>query len=161
MRFNSIFVKKIITLLAVSIFGVSCYAENSQTVLNTKGYPACPSETFGLGLTYCKNMILDVNDLNRSDCKDLRNDSYNCGDCGSVCPDIPGFSNKADCISGKCELDCKIVLNSPFAKRCTSGEPVLFPTLFVCTDISHDNYNCGECGNICHDSKKCVEGKCR
>jgi hypothetical protein len=78
-------------------------------------------------------------------CADLKNDVFNCGRCGTVCPP-PGPDEYVACVAGTCVYDCV-----DGAVDCGDG---------TCTDLNSDPFNCGACGNVCPDDEVCVGGFC-
>ncbi len=80
-------------------------------------------------------------------CKNLQNDSKNCGKCGDVC--TAPQNGTSTCVSGK----CRIVCNSGYT-NCGG----------VCTNLQADPKNCGKCGDVCkapnNATASCPGGKC-
>jgi hypothetical protein len=92
--------------------------------------------------TYCTNFAR---------CLDLQSNLFACGSCTNTCP------NGWACVGGKCD-----------PSTCAAG---LVPCVgqdgqSVCTDFTHDNQNCGSCGNRCNLADSCQSpnsspgGKC-
>jgi hypothetical protein len=72
-------------------------------------------------------------------CRDLMNDQYNCGSCGSPCGD------GQVCFGGDCVTDC------PDGYTECSG---------VCRNLANDPSNCGTCGTLCAPGEVCLSGSC-
>jgi hypothetical protein len=105
---------------------------------NLKSNPncgACGNDCRVYGETCCGNY-----------CADLKNDAFNCGRCGAVCP-APGPHEYVACVSGQCVYDCV-----QGAEDCGDG---------TCTNLESDPDNCGACGNVCPESAPyCNGGEC-
>jgi hypothetical protein len=95
---------------------------------------ACGNNCREYGETCCGNY-----------CADLKNDVFNCGHCGTVCP-APGPYDFVACVGGQCVYDCV-----DGADECNGS----------CTSLDSDPDNCGACGNVCPDSAPvCLNGTC-
>jgi hypothetical protein len=81
-------------------------------------------------------------------CRDVGNDSANCGGCGIAC----GFG--ARCVAGSCvgTMACN---GGPV---CDAGQVCC---LDGCQDLRSDFRNCGGCGRTCAAGNVCVDGACR
>src|SRR5262245_11139685 len=78
-------------------------------------------------------------------CADLKTDAFNCGRCGTVCPE-PGPYEYVACVSGQCVYDCVYP-----ADDCSG----------TCTFLDSDPDNCGACGNVCPETAPyCNGGDC-
>lgn len=76
------------------------------------------------------------------ECINVQNHPANCGACGIWCNDF-GYL----CVNGACV--CKLD-----ADRC------VFEGADICTDLTRDWNNCGECGRPCPRGSECPHGQC-
>ncbi|HEY1087421.1 MAG TPA: kelch repeat-containing protein, partial [Archangium sp.] len=83
-------------------------------------------------------------------CKDLENDSKNCGGCGSIC-DTPNAVNT--CRVGRCQFQCQTGWGNCNDDRGDGCE----------LDLTGDGVNCGRCGRVCmstNAASACADGLC-
>jgi len=92
-------------------------------------------------------------------CRNLQNDTGNCGSCGTTCP------SGQTCQNGRCLLpgtSTPVVSTSPLITitpelSCSYGQ---IPCGSACVDIFTDKKNCGVCGRTCGSQETCVNARC-
>ena len=82
----------------------------------------------------CKSQELLCGDI----CRDVLNDSLNCGECGAVCEGL------GRCVTGLCVVPCRGIL---CGSECV-------------TDTDRHQLHCGGCYQACRSNEACVEGRC-
>jgi hypothetical protein len=85
-------------------------------------------------------------------CKDLMNDTDNCGFCAFAC-DTGQSCVKGLCVDG--EGDTCADINCPQGMDCCDE----FGTAY-CTSFTNSNENCGSCNNYCASNENCIDGVC-
>lgn len=104
------------------------------------------------GTTFCGGSITMGSEvLKLGDCLNLNSDRYNCGGCGTACPnDVPNA--EATCVYGMCNSSC-------FSGW---GDCNGSPQDGCETHIASDPKNCGGCGIVCDGiaGQACVDGQC-
>jgi hypothetical protein len=107
--------------------------------------PLVPTDNYSLETTrlceanksFCSNM-----------CVDTKTDSRNCGACGKICENNQICTN-AKCVGGQ-------QLGERYTEPCTCRKSD--GTCFDPAVVPDDN-NCGECGTVCEQGKKCLPVK--
>ena len=120
-------------------------------------------------------------------CRDTRNDRYNCGGCGTVCPAgqtcAAGACVPLTCDSGltACGDDCTDLNKDPShcggcgqscdgeaREQCNQGvcgcgpgqTKCNYDGFSLCRNTQSDRYNCGACGTVCPENQICNAGVC-
>ncbi|GAA5879869.1 hypothetical protein JCM8547_006221 [Rhodosporidiobolus lusitaniae] len=114
----------------------------------------CPSSYSNGSGSICLNSVCQPQscksgyafDYAKQVCRDILNDSNNCGSCGSVCSFPNGFGG---CSNGNCVL-----------KSCNNN---YYNVNGVCTklDLQNDAENCGKAGNSCTNDYANGVGACK
>jgi hypothetical protein len=73
-------------------------------------------------------------------CRDLQNDRFNCGSCGTVCQ---GTATTVGCVNGACTCATGLTL-------CNNA----------CVNTAFDRNNCGGCGQVCASNLTCRNSVC-
>ena len=92
-------------------------------------------------------------------CRDLLNDTGNCGSCGKICPSGQNCQN-ARCllpVSSATSVNTSATLTIIPVMSCSSGQ---MPCGSSCVNVFSDKKNCGVCGRACGSQEACVNARC-
>ncbi len=112
----------------------------------------CPQGSVPCDKTAC-DQFFPEGSCNKTQCVYIKTDRYNCGKCGSVCPD------GSECVNGKCST-CPRSFPTLCNVRYSCSDDKNPCTALSCTSTKTNIANCGKCGNVCPLHSTCVNGKC-
>src|SRR5271166_1917003 len=100
-------------------------------------------------------------------CANTQTDVANCGGCGQECWVAIGHGELTHgvCVGRQCHCPGNLIpVPGAFFDSaqvcCAPSTPNWCPRSAICTNISNDPNNCGECDHICPAGQVCVSGRC-